>query len=57
MEYKIVHGYSADELEWVVTKELSKGWEPQGNLVVDGELYLQPIVRREEEIGVTQLGR
>ncbi len=34
MEYQVVYGSSADELEDVVLKEISEGWNPSGGLAV-----------------------
>ena len=34
MEYQVVYGLSADELEDVVVQEISEGWKPSGGLAV-----------------------
>lgn len=34
MEYRVVYGASADELEDVVVKEIAEGWAPSGGIAV-----------------------
>ena len=34
MEYQVVHGASADELEDVVVEEIAEGWRPSGGAAV-----------------------
>lgn len=54
MIYNIVKANSIEDLIVRVNDDLSKGWEPHGNLqIIEGNgfmLYLQPVIKRIERI-------
>ena len=49
--YRIVTGNNVVDLAQQVNSHLKTGWEPQGGLVVSGQMYAQAVVldRKEEK--------
>lgn len=53
INYKILWGYTINELETAVRIEIAKGWEPHGSLSVYGgggniarSTFMQPMIKR-----------
>lgn len=49
-KYKILRSDSVWNLQFEVNEAISEGWEPQGNLIVEGGQYLQAMIRKEETV-------
>lgn len=51
-EYVVVMSYELKSLERQVNKNISKGWQPHGNMSIDtrgnSTYYYQPMIKRKE---------
>ncbi|PCI58862.1 MAG: hypothetical protein COB35_12655 [Gammaproteobacteria bacterium] len=48
IEYKLIKELKADKLESEVNKKLRNGWKLAGNLIMHGNVFVQPILRAKK---------